>query len=111
MKTAKEIEKLAFDTILSEQGKLGFVVGYNCCQKDISKEFYESEEDMYNCMEYYLIYKQSLIDDKSFSFYVKEGFWSLSINEALFFNTKKEADSVIENNKDLKLSIKKIILN
>lgn len=25
MKTAKEIEKLAFDTILSEQGKLGFV--------------------------------------------------------------------------------------
>jgi hypothetical protein len=34
MKTAKEIEKLAFDTILSEQGKLGFVVGYNCCQKD-----------------------------------------------------------------------------
>jgi hypothetical protein len=52
MKTAKEIEKLAFDTILSEQGKLGFVVGYNCCQKDISKEFYDkqyTEEDMYNC--------------------------------------------------------------
>jgi hypothetical protein len=43
MKTAKEIEKLAFDTILSEQGKLGFVVGYNCCQKDISKEFYDKQ--------------------------------------------------------------------
>jgi hypothetical protein len=49
MKTAKEIEKLAFDTILSEQGKLGFVVGYNCCQKDISQEFYDkkfTEEDL-----------------------------------------------------------------
>jgi hypothetical protein len=54
MKTAKEIEKLAFDTILSEQGKLGFVfvVGYNCCQKDISKEFYDkqyTEEDLLKC--------------------------------------------------------------
>jgi hypothetical protein len=62
-------------------------------------------------MKYYLIIKQSLIDDKSFSFYVKESCWSLSINDALFFYTKKEADSVVEKNKHLKLSIKKIILN
>jgi hypothetical protein len=61
-------------------------------------------------MTYYLIYKQSLIDNQSFSFYVKDGYWSLAINDALFFNTKEEVDSVIEKNKDLKLSIKKIIL-
>ncbi len=62
-------------------------------------------------MEYYLIYKQSLINNESFAFYVKDGYWSLAINEALFFNTKKEVDIVIENNKDLKLSVKKIVLN
>ena len=48
MKTAKEIEKLAFDTILSEQGQLGFVVGYNCCQKDISQEFYDKKSEEEN---------------------------------------------------------------
>lgn len=49
-------------------------------------------------MKYYLIYKQSLIDNESFFFFLcKRGYWSLSINDALFFNTKKEADSVIEN--------------
>ena len=34
MKNQKEIEKLAKDSIFSEEGQVGFVVGYNRCLKD-----------------------------------------------------------------------------
>ena len=45
MKTSDEIEKLAKDSIFTEEGQVGFVVGYNRCSLDnIDKKF--TEEDI-----------------------------------------------------------------
>lgn len=38
MKTPKEIEKLAKDSIFSEEGQVGFCVGYSRCLKDFMED-------------------------------------------------------------------------
>jgi len=48
MKTQEEIEQLASEHILSENGQIGFVLGYIQCKKDMANKKY-TEEDMYNC--------------------------------------------------------------
>ena len=35
MKTQEEIEKLASEKILSEQGQVGFALGYKECQEEV----------------------------------------------------------------------------
>lgn len=45
METPVEIENLASEKILSEQGQLGFILGYNECLKDNYDKKY-TEEDM-----------------------------------------------------------------
>lgn len=37
MKTKEEIEQLASEHILSENGQIGFVLGYTQCKQDMSK--------------------------------------------------------------------------
>jgi hypothetical protein len=48
MKTKEEIEQLASEKILSEQGQIGFVLGYIECKKDNAEKKY-TEEDMKKC--------------------------------------------------------------
>ena len=45
MKTQEEIEQLASEHILSENGQIGFVLGYIQCKKDVADKKY-TEEDM-----------------------------------------------------------------
>ena len=47
MKTKEEIEQLASEHILSENGQIGFVLGYTQCKKDMSKdiEYWQSESE------------------------------------------------------------------
>ena len=45
MKSNEEIEKIAQDSIFTEEGQVGFVVGYNRCLKDNSENKY-TEEDL-----------------------------------------------------------------
>ena len=56
MKSIEEIEQLASEHILSENGQLGFILGYIQCQKDMAKEIdnlkgqlrtYEAKEPKY----------------------------------------------------------------
>tara|TARA_B110000503_G_scaffold135544_1_gene216333 strand:- start:42 stop:254 length:213 start_codon:yes stop_codon:yes gene_type:complete len=47
MKTQEEIENLASEKILSEQGQVGFTLGYNECQQDMADKKY-TEEDIIN---------------------------------------------------------------
>ena len=49
MKTQEEIDQLASEHILSENGQLGFVLGYIQCQKDMVAKKY-TEEDLINLM-------------------------------------------------------------
>ena len=46
MKTTEEIEKLAAQSIDSEQGQVGFVAGYNACLKDLNEKTDKQEEVM-----------------------------------------------------------------
>jgi hypothetical protein len=48
MKSKEEIEQLASEHILSENGQIGFVLGYIQCKKDMADKKY-TEEDMLNC--------------------------------------------------------------
>jgi Txe/YoeB family toxin of Txe-Axe toxin-antitoxin module len=47
MKSVKEIEQLASEHILSENGQLGFVLGYIQCQEDMAdeKEYWKKENE------------------------------------------------------------------
>ncbi len=38
MKSSKEIEKLAKENIFTEEGQVGFVLGYNRCLKDFNEQ-------------------------------------------------------------------------
>lgn len=48
MKIKEEIEQLASEHILSENGQIGFVLGYIQCKKDMAENKY-TEEDMLKC--------------------------------------------------------------
>lgn len=48
MKSIKDIELLASEHILSENGQIGFVLGYIQCQKDMADNKY-TEADMLHC--------------------------------------------------------------
>ena len=44
MKTQEEIEQLASEHILSENGQIGFVLGYIQCKKDVDDKKYTEED-------------------------------------------------------------------
>ena len=44
MKPHEEIEKLAKDSIFTEQGQVGFVIGYNRCLKDNLENVFTDED-------------------------------------------------------------------
>ena len=60
---------------------------------------------------YYVIYRNSWINENEFCYYVEEGFWALDINDALFFEEKAEAELTVEHifsSTDLETQIKEI---
>ena len=44
MKTKEEIEQLASEHILSENGQIGFVLGYTQCKKDMADEILDEDD-------------------------------------------------------------------
>jgi hypothetical protein len=59
---------------------------------------------------YFVVCRCSLIVDNELCYYVKDAYWSLSINDACFFSKKEDVDKIFELNKDLKLSLAEVIL-
>ena len=62
----------------------------------------------------YVIYRTSPIDKKESCYYVKDGVWALSINEALFFEEKAGAEFTAEHiftSTELKVDVKESIIN
>ena len=51
MKTQEEIEQLASEHILSENGQIGFVLGYIQSKKDMANKKY-TEQDIINAIQY-----------------------------------------------------------
>jgi hypothetical protein len=63
---------------------------------------------------YYVIYRTSPIDNEESCYYVKDGVWSLSINEALFFEEKAGAEFTAEHiftSTGLKVDVRESIIN
>jgi hypothetical protein len=63
---------------------------------------------------YYVIYRNSWINENESCYYVEEGVWALSINEALFFEEKAGAEFTAEHiftSTGLKVDVRESIIN
>lgn len=63
---------------------------------------------------YYVIYRNSWINENESCYYVKEGVWALSINDAMFFEEKAGAEFTAEHiftSTGLKVDVKESIIN
>jgi hypothetical protein len=63
---------------------------------------------------YYVIYRNSWINENESCYYVEEGVWALDINDAMFFEEKAGAEFTAEHiftSTGLKVDVKESIIN